>query len=82
VTRSVPARLLIKNTHTHTHTHTLLVTWCVLKWCESLLDSVRKLCIIADKARARKCEKVVRASVRKLFIRARDQGEKVSYDSG
>jgi hypothetical protein len=29
---------------------------------------VRKLCIIADKSRARKCEKVVRAIVRKLFI--------------
>ena len=36
-----------------------------------MLDSVRQLCIIADKARAMKCEKVVRASVRKLFIRAR-----------
>ena len=36
-----------------------------------MLDSVRKLCIVADKARARKCEKVVRASVRMFFIRAR-----------
>ena len=36
-----------------------------------MLDSVRKLCIIADKARARKCEKVVRASVRMLFLGAR-----------
>ena len=33
-----------------------------------MFDSVRKLCIIADKARARKCEKVVRASVRKWII--------------
>ena len=36
-----------------------------------MFDSVKKVCIIADKARARKCEKVVRASVRKLLIRAR-----------
>ena len=36
-----------------------------------MIDSVTKLCIIADKVRGRKCEKVVRASVRKLFIRAR-----------
>ena len=46
-----------------------------------MLDSVRKLCIIADKARARKCETVVRASVRKLFMRARDKCEKVVYYS-
>ncbi len=36
-----------------------------------MFDSVRKLFLIADKARARKCEKVVRARVRKLFISAR-----------
>ena len=36
-----------------------------------MFDSVRKLCIIADKARARKCETAVRVSVRKLFIIAR-----------
>jgi hypothetical protein len=72
----VPARLLTNITHTHTHTHTHYP--CVLGWCESVLDRVRKLCIIADKARARKCEKVVRASVRTLFIRAR-ASEKVVY---
>jgi hypothetical protein len=48
-----------------------------------VLDSVRKLCIIADKARARKCEKVVRAGVRKLFISARaSKCEKVAYYKG
>ncbi len=36
-----------------------------------MLDSVRMLCIIAVTARGRKCETVVRASVRKLFIRPR-----------
>ena len=36
-----------------------------------MFDSVRKLFVRADKSRARKCEKFMRASVRKLFIRAR-----------
>ncbi len=42
-----------------------------------MFDSVRKLFIIADKSRARKCEKVVRASLRKLFIRARARVRKL-----
>ena len=49
----------------------------MLGWRESVLDSVRQLCIIADKARAMKCEKVVRASVRKLFIIARASVKKL-----
>jgi len=36
-----------------------------------VFDSVRKLFVRADKLRARRCEEVMRASVRKLFIRAR-----------
>jgi hypothetical protein len=46
-----------------------------------VFDSVRKLCIIADKARARKCETAVRVSVRKLFIIAR-ASDKIVYYSG